>query len=148
MTILVVGAGKAATSVAGTLEAYHHPVQHCQNASMARPLLNHYAQRYSLILCEQGCESEMLLQHLKRLERDTPVVTIGTPDAMGAGEMAAATSAAGPVCGVYQTADGCQQLRCALSEASARPTRHPQFAQALEEQPVAFAYNAPMNRRR
>ncbi len=148
MTILVVGAGKAATNVAGTLEAYHHPIQHCQNASMARPLLDHYAQRYSLILCEQGGESEVLQQHLRCLERDTPVVTIGTPDEITAGAMGPAASATAPICGVYRTADGCQQMRCALSEASARPASHPQLAQALEEQPVGFAYNAPMNQRR
>lgn len=143
MTILVVGDGQAATSVAQTLEAYQHPVQHCRTATMALPLLNHYPERYSLILCAHGVESDVLGRHLAELERHTPIVSIATP-----GEMESASAAAAPMCGVERTADGCHQLRCALSEASAQPANHPGLARAMDEQPVAFAYSAPIDQRR
>lgn len=142
MTILVVGDEHSARAVAGTLEVYHHPVQRCRSASMAIPLLNHYAERYSLILCEQGMDSDALLEHLATIERDTPVVAIGSPNAMTA--PAPATS----MCSIQRTADGCHRLHCALSEASAQPESHPALAQTLDEQPVAFAYSAPVNPRR
>lgn len=139
MTILVVGDGEAASSVAGTLEAYHHPVQHCRTAAMAVPLLNHYPERYSLILCAVGVESGVLARHLTALEQHTPIISIASP-----GEMEAASVAAAPMCGVERTADGCHQLRCALSEANTQPASQPELARTLDEQPVAFAYSAPV----
>lgn len=143
MTILVIGAGEAAGRVAGALEASHCPVQRCRTADKAVPLLDYCAERYSLILSEDSVDSQVLATHLGDKIQGTPVVAIGA-----FGQACATRTGAAPMCSIKRTADGGHQLRCALSEASAQPDSHSGLAHALEDQPAAFVYSAPVAGRR
>lgn len=144
MTILVIGDGDAAAQSARAFRHNQTPVQCCRDEEETWQALESNREDYSLILLEHqvpGCRR--LWHHLAESGMQAPVIGIGWP---------AETEGREPhhsaMCGIERTADGCQRLRCALSEASARPASHPDLAGRLGGQSVAFAYNAPRAGRR
>lgn len=144
MTILVIGDGDAAAQSARVLRHNRTPVQCCRDEEETWQALEGNREGYSLILLEHRIPgSRRLRHHLAEQNLQAPVIGIGWP-----AEPEGREAQHSAMCGIERTADGCQRLRCALSEASARPASHPDLAGALEGQSVAFAYSAPCGGRR
>lgn len=142
MSILIIGAGDAATESARALQADRVAVRHYRDAASALSLLRRQSD-FSLVMAEQGDEEiDSLRRELTAIQPHTPLVVIGRPDQPEA-------AAGGPaMCSIERTSDGCQRLRCALNEAHGQPSAHPDLADMLDRRPVAFAYSSPCDRRR